>query len=147
MGSVITGKHHLSISTWAMYPQRASVLDWCPSHYYTSTILVMKNRPSKFDFAFYLRPFNSQSWFAILSFICALLLIILIPYKWNNNYDRTDSCFIMKTSGWYFFLLLSSFYGGSLTSYFASKTNIPFSSTKDVINAHPGKVSMAHKTM
>ena len=140
MGNVVTGIHHLSIAGWAFYPQRVSILDWSPSHYRTSNILVMKNRPRKYDLEFFLRPFSSHSWIAIVVFCCALKLIISIPFKWNSQYDTADSFFIMTTSGWYFFLLLSAYYGGSLTSFFASKQSVLFSSMKDVIDAYPGKL-------
>ena len=138
MGAVVTGTYQMSITGWAMYPLRTPILDWCPSNYYTSTLLVMKFQPNNFDFSLYLRPFSWQSWIAIISFSCSIM--IMISYCNFQLNAQFDSCFIVKTSGWYFFLLLSSFYSGALTSYFANKSSIPFSTMTDVIEAYPGEL-------
>ena len=78
---------------------------------------------------------------AIVTMTIALILFVLVrKLKLNSiHFEKSDSFFIAETSGWYFYLVLSTFYGGALTSYFASKSAIPFTSLSDVINAYPGK--------
>lgn len=138
MGAVVTGKHPMSISGWAMYPQRSQILDWCPTLFYSSTLLAMKNQPSSFDFALYVRPFSRHSWFAILTSISILTILMYAPINCNKD-GKSDCKSIVKITTWYLFLVLSAYYGGSLTSCFASKPDLPFSSKQDVINAYPGE--------
>ena len=60
---------------------------------------------------------------------------------WAAQLNESNGFFIAETSGWYFFLVIYAFYGGVLTSYFASRSDIKFTSIFDVINAYPGKSS------
>ena len=142
MGNVVNGKHQLSASTWYMFPAQADILGWCPSFYYSSQLLVMKNQPNGFDLGLYLRPFNKPAWIAIL--IMAMIVFTLWQLQlngWAAQLNQSNGFIIAETSGWYFFLVMYAFYGGVLTSYFASRSDIKFTSIFDVINAYPGKNS------
>ena len=140
MGALINGTYQMSISRWIMYPLRTPIIDWCPSHYYTTNALVMKYQPNNTDMSLYLRPFTWRSWIAILFQTSAIILTLNFINCQRNS--QLDSGFIVETIGWYFFLLLSSFYSGALVSYFTNKNSIPFSSMTDVINAYPGMLTI-----
>ena len=44
---------------------------------------------------------------------------------------------IMRTTGWYFFLLFNAFYGGALTMFFTSSPDLPFQTIREVMRAYP----------
>ena len=79
---------------------------------------------------------------ATIALTVGLIVVMLVPFLWNSSYDKADSCIIMQTSGWYFFLLFNAFYGGALTMFFTSSPDLPFSDIRQVMQAYPGEVEM-----
>ena len=147
MGNVVNGKYHITLAPWVIFPRRQTILDWCGIFVDPILLVALKNQPAGVDYSLFLRPFTKSSWLAILVFTTFLGLFILIPFKWNSNFDQANSCFILKTTSWYYFLVIQSFYGGALTMFFANEPSMPFSSVKDVINAYPGnfKVTLDYR--
>ena len=43
----------------------------------------------------------------------------------------------MLASSWYFFVLLNAFYGGAMTMFFTTEAELPFTTEREVIRAHP----------
>ena len=140
MGDVVTGKYQLSSSAWLMFPARADILGWSPCFYLSSRILAMKYQPEETDFGLYLRPFSITAWIAIVAMTLGMTSIVICKFKWNgSDLNASNGFFIAETSSWYFYLVISAFYGGALTSYFSSKSATDFTSVIDVINAYPGR--------
>jgi len=50
---------------------------------------------------------------------------------------RRGKTFNFRTTAWFFYVLLESYYGGAMTMFFANEIRIPFENIKDVIRAYP----------
>ena len=57
MGDVITGKYHMSLSSWLWPIERDPMLDHVPV-VRDNEILVMTPKPPSFDLHLYIRPFR-----------------------------------------------------------------------------------------
>ena len=57
MGDVITGKYHMSLSSWRWRLERESFLDHVPV-LRDNEILVLSPQPRSFDLLLYIRPFR-----------------------------------------------------------------------------------------
>ena len=57
MGDVITGKYHMSLSSWRWRLERESFLDHVPI-LRDNEILVLSPQPRSFDLLLYIRPFR-----------------------------------------------------------------------------------------
>lgn len=140
MGGVVSGEYPLSLSLWINNPPRSEICEIL-SCYTDRPVLAVVNRPPEVDLGLFIRPFRDEAWVATLALTVGLIVIMLVPFLWNSNYDKADSCIIMQTSGWYFFLLFNAFYGGALTMFFTSTPDLPFSDIRHVMQAYPGMCS------
>ena len=99
------------------------------------------------DFTLFLRPFTRGSWtvVGILTFVCISVALVyqLSPMK---IYQGQDSARIATFNIWIFFLLLISFYRGSLTKFFTTKSAHPFTTVRQGLNNPDWKMIMVDGT-
>ena len=138
IGDIISGEHPLSLSSWYTYPSRFELLDWCNMYVSIEHQFLMRNRVASVDYGFFKRPFHNEVWLAIMGMIGLVGVATISPFFLVNFYEASDSSFLTKTTVWYFFLLIHTFYGGALTMFFASEIEPLFSNIIEIINAYPG---------
>ncbi len=85
----------------------------------------------------FIRPFRDEAWQAIGVVFGIILLVILLPYAFYDDYENTDGYNTAAFWSWMFFVLINAFYGGALTMFFTSEQTIPFNSIEDVMKAYP----------
>ena len=138
MGKVVSATYQMSLTGWYIYPSRKEFIDWSSLYILTSNKFLLKKRPATLDYGFFVRPLDKGVWLAILGMIGLLSIALIGPILALNFYEKTDSSFLTKTSGWYFFLLIYTFYGGALTMFFANDNAPPFSNMIEIIDSYPG---------
>jgi hypothetical protein len=136
MGDVVNGKYDLGLSAWSWMPQRYEILTFVPV-YSMRQILVWTPKNPEIDFGLVTRPFTNNSWVAIFVMTLIATLCKFVTYFIIPNTENTMGHMIMVTTLWYFFVLLNTFYGGSMTMFFTSTINIQFEGINDVIRAYP----------
>ena len=94
------------------------------------------------DLGLFIRCFRDDAWYASLIIISLVIVAMLVPFFFLENWDSSDSVQISATSGWYFFVLLNAFYGGALTMFFASEAALPFDSIRGVMREYPGSINV-----
>lgn len=137
MGGVVNGDFHMSLSQWLWNLPRRDILDFV-TVYTERMILALTPSQPTIDMGLFIRCFRDDAWYASLIIICLVIVSMLIPILFLENWDNSDSVQISATSGWYFFVLLNAFYGGALTMFFASEAALPFDSIRGVMREYPG---------
>ena len=140
MGNVVNGTYQVSFSSWSILddPRRINVLDWCNTFYGAGQVLATnRKQPQDVDFSLYIRPFSNGAWLCIGLIFTLLSAAMVIPSR--CNFRTSNSHGIIEASAWYCFVLVSAYYSGALTMFFAANEGRTFSTTKEVINAFPGK--------
>ena len=137
MGGVVNGDFHMSLSQWLWNLPRRDILDFV-TVYTERMILALTPSQPTIDMGLFIRCFRDDAWYASLIIICLVIISMLIPILFLENWDNSDSVQISATSGWYFFVLLNAFYGGALTMFFASEAALPFDSIRGVMREYPG---------
>ena len=67
-------------------------------------------------------------------------MFLVLPYLYlKKRWGDSDAVKIVRTFGWYFFVLLNAFHGGAMTMFFATEAGLPFDTVRDVIRLYPGK--------
>ena len=130
-GNVVTGKYQMSLSVYSYTTagKYASIVDWCCCYQSVQNMLVTKHREyDDLDFGIFTRPFDNSSWIAVIFMSLLFIPIFFIPSQWKGSFDRRDSCFILQTSWWFFFVGISAFYSGAMVMFFTSKIHLQFSS-------------------
>ena len=139
MGKVVSATYQMSLTGWYMYPSRKEFTDWTSYYVSTSNKFLLKKRPATLDYGFFVRPLDKGVWLAILGMLGLLSIALIGPFLALKFYEnKNDSSFLTKTSGWYFFLLIYTFYGGALTMFFANDNAPPFSNMIEIIDSYPG---------
>lgn len=49
-----------------------------------------------FSVGLFIRPFQDEAWYASLLLTALMVLMVLIPFMWNADYDSTDSAMITQ---------------------------------------------------
>jgi hypothetical protein len=133
LGSLIMRKYDLCLSSWGWYIDRYNLLSFV-AFVFGKVNLVLTPKNPEIDFGLFTRPFTHNSWTAVwfTTFIMAVSITVV-----QRTVPNTHGLKIMVTSMWYFFMLLSAYYGGAMTMFFTSENTTPFNSIYDVIQAHP----------
>jgi hypothetical protein len=132
MGSVVMRKYDMSLADWAWHVERYNLLSFV-AFLEVKAVLAWTPKNPKTDFGLFTRPLTRDSWVAVwmVTFILALSVVAT-----HNRMPDTNGLKIMVTTVWFFYLLLSTYYGGALTMFFTSENTIPFNSIYDVMKAH-----------
>ena len=139
MGGVVNGDFHVSLSQWTWNLPRRDILDFV-TVYTERMILALTPRQPEVDMGLFIRCFRDEAWYASLIVISMVVVAVIIPFFFLDNFDNSNSVQISATTGWYFFVLLNAFYGGALTMFFASEAALPFESIRGVMSEYPGKM-------
>ena len=99
------------------------------------------------DFTLFLRPFTRGSWtiVGILTLTCFSVALVyqISPIK---KYQGQDSARIVTFMIWMFFLLVISYYRGSLTKYFTTKATHPFTTLRQGLANNDWKLILVEGT-
>lgn len=132
MGGVINDEFDLSLSTWLSDTFRQPVLDMTAT-FYGPLVMALTPQAREFDFELFIRPFRTEVWYCIVAIsILVLVLLFSLQLSLTRFYESTDGFFLLCFSGWCFFTLVYSYYGGALTMFFTSDFRVPFSNVKEV---------------
>ena len=135
-GSIIHGKHHLSLSQWIWNYDRHGLLDFIATTTDSTAVVLTPSAP-EIDIGLFIRPFRNDAWVGAFIVIAITLIGIMIPYAYLSYYEYTDGYKISTTSIWIFFLLVNAYYGGAMTMFFTTEVTIPFETMEDVLRAYP----------
>ena len=86
-----------------------------------------------------LKPFKNSTWFfisAILSIGCIVLFSFSALEK-NLLINMTFPRRITTLTLWFFFVIISAYYSGSLTMFFADGSGLPFNSLAEGLDYYP----------
>ena len=136
LGSVVIGKYPVSFVQWRANLPRWRILDFLFTYAERPVLAVTPQNPD-FDLGLFIRPFRNESWYCCLGIAVLVVVLLMVPFIWNSDYDRSESYMITQTSGFYFFVLFNAFYGGALTMFFTAAIDLPFVTTRDVMQAYP----------
>ena len=99
------------------------------------------------DFTLFLRPFTQGSWTVIIILTLACCSVALgYQVSAMKKYQGQDSARTVTFIIWMLFLLLNSFYGGSLTMFFTTKPSPPFTTVRQGLNNSDWKMIIVDGT-
>ena len=131
-----TDEYQVSANLFNMVSDRLDMFDFVYL-FTTHRMLAMMVRESDVDYGLFVRPFQFELWLAIGIFTFLILAIFFTTTLKGKKVERVNSRRAITTLGWFFLLLVSSFYCGALTMHFTSGTALPFQTINDVLKAHP----------
>jgi hypothetical protein len=136
MGGIINGKYDMSLCSWFRTIERYEIMSLV-TIITTNDLIVWTQTNQEMDYGLFVRPFSPESWVAIsLMTIIATTCIFITQYVIPNA-DGTNGQTIMVTTLFLFYVVLSAFYGGAMTMFFASSSHKHFEDIGDVIRAYP----------
>ena len=132
-GDTVTGKNAFALSPWTISQERNAVLDTNVIFSWDNWLLAV-NLKSSNDVKVFIRPFSSDSWLAIFSFLGFLLALWFYSMmaNWSNETRR-----ILEFVVFFFFLLIHSYYASALTGYFSTEPDLDFKNKEDVLKNIP----------
>ena len=92
---------------------------------------------------------NVFSW-VMIGFIVFMILTTYwipqaCPYSYKGKVNPT-SLRLVRSTGWYFMVLMEIWYSGALTMFFSTEMSVPFENMRQVMQAYPDwKLQMAHE--
>ncbi len=107
-----------------------------------SVQLAWRQEAAEIDFGLFVRPFTATSW------VCTFLLAFLALLWDGLPLDRCGAVLsveVASATGGLFFLLITSFYDGALTMFFAVPSVVQFRDVKEAIGAEPEWKFIFHK--
>ena len=134
-GEVISKDYDLSLSPWYWIISRDKMLDFVP-FIQNRDILALGLQYSTIDFGLFTRAFVGDTWIALLCIVFAILIIFLFANIYGIN-EMMNGIQMMTFTSWLFFTLITSYYSGVLTMFFAAPALEPFETISDVIQAYP----------
>ena len=136
MGDVVTGKYHLSLSSWNWIVERNSFLDFVPV-IKDREILAVVPSPPEVDAGLFTRPFRNDTWQGIGLMILFGIILLFGPFAFFKSYENSAAMKIVAFTGWTFFVLINAYYGGALTMFFVSEITLPFNTLRDALRVFP----------
>ncbi len=121
---------------WFWTGGRSHWFDFTPTVILQKSRLAYNFRETAVDFTLLLRPFALSAWLLVLASLSLTLLTVAFTKKWSPRIE-SDSLKAVMASGWAFFLLLNTFYGGALTMFLTSSTYVPFRTLEEGAKLHP----------
>ena len=130
-----------------MDPVRSDYLDYTmPINEMPQIIYVSQNQRS-LDFSMILKPFSPLVWLVLPLLTCLLSAALIIPKEIFDVWrDTWISHRIIVLSSWTIFVLVNSYYAGTLTMFFATDTKPPFENLEEAIALYPKLRMIAHKS-
>ncbi len=137
MGDVINGKCSSSLTSWKYNRDRIGLVDFVPLMKIRLLLLLMPQK-ADFDAELFMRPLTGAVWRVVAGIVLLIGVMLLLPFVLFHSTDKLTWGYKIAVSiSWYFFLLMHAYYGGALTMFFATGTEIPFEGIRDVIRAYP----------
>lgn len=134
LGGAVSKRYEVLMPIWARRYERSFWIDFADSMYSREIILVIKANQVSLDFTLFIRPFTISSWLLIIGVLVTLAIIL---YAFRNMKNAVLSRRVIVMSGWMFFVLLNSFYGGALTMFFSSAPKAPFQTISEGLRSFP----------
>ena len=133
MGNVILGNYDVSVNYWIMALQRMELMDHVRLYKSDPIAILFKPVSVDMDWKFYYRPFENNLWIGIVLIIVINGITYFTTYMNNSNCPKK----IIGFSFWIFFTFAHAYYGGALTMFFITESEVPFKNLDDVIMAFP----------
>ena len=137
MGNVVNGDSHVSFNSWIWNSKRRDILDFVPV-FSERGVVAYTPKPMAFDLWMLRRCFRDEAWYGVLSIFCLAVIVVLIPFCFFDKALASTSSKISLASGWCCYVILSAYYGGALTMFFASQSELPFDTIQEAIKSYPG---------
>ena len=129
------------MSIWSHYEYRYLWVDQTFSICYILISAMGHFGQGSLDTGLFIRPFNTHSWMTT-AILAAILILASASHRkfirWMHSDGKEQvSGRIITLSSWLFFLLINAFYAAALTSFFASKSSLPFETVSEAISSWP----------
>ena len=136
MGAIMFGEHPISLSPWVYNAERHPLMDFV-TVYPERKLLALTPKLPEVDIHLVLRPLTMKAWQCLLALVIGTLTFFflfefLIPY-----FDSTAGFQIIQLSLFSFFVIISAFYVGAMTMFFANELSLPFDTISEAIHAYP----------
>ena len=137
MGNVVNGDSHVSFNAWIWNSKRRDILDFVPL-FSERCVVAYTPKPPVVDLWSLMRCFRCEAWYGVILTFCLAVGVILITFTFFDKSLASTSAKISLTSGWLCYVLISAYYGGALTMFFASEPELPFDTIQGAIRSYPG---------
>ena len=141
MGNVFKGKYQMSLSAWFRQLDRIEIFDFCQLYQQAGTVLAWSKKQmneKSIDMGLYIRPFEAKAWMVILAVFTINGIVMVTNSRWNVNHSSSNSYKMLEICAWLCFVIISAYYCGALTMFFAVKQDVQFKTTLDAIKLFPG---------
>lgn len=146
-GNVINGNYSISLSFYTISSARADLCDYIRMGPGVDYLLAFVPQHPTYDSSLFSRPFRNEIWFVIgILFLVFIFVLFLTsqPKKCQNNdllsYRMTVSI------AWFSSFLVTVYYEGALTMFFATEISSPFRNLEESVFAYPEWKLMIRKS-
>ena len=136
MPKVINGNYDFSLARWFYTPERQLLLDFVDIGT-DKAVLALHKQSLNFDMKMLIKPFQTDVWKVMLSFLATILVSFVIFQLHKRNVISLESEKVLKMVAWLTFVILHAYYAGAMTMFFTSKPTLGFTTLRDVLQAIP----------
>ena len=122
-------KYDFSLSNWSVRPERLAIAE-IPIMLEDRYAMFLIPSTPELDPGFFARPFNSRVW--IMSLVLFGSSGLLTYGLVRQSKSKDCSRFLMFSTS-ISFTLINAYYGGALTMFFLSHSELPFSNIKEAL--------------
>lgn len=136
----VTENFDFQLNIWNMIHERIFLVDYLTPYFIDSYALYINDKlvPDKYDWSFYLRPFEKSSWIVtFLTFSVFFTLRFIFSYN-SAMISKTGT----TTLGWMVYVLIFAYYSGAQTMFLSTPKDIYIKNLDDVLLSKEWKVAV-----